>query len=191
MSKFTEADFENPPINWVPAIVLLSTPLLAIILVPWYLYHYDLSPMVWVLFSFFMAWTGLSITAGYHRLFSHKAYEAHPAVKAFLLIGATLAVQSSAFDWCSGHRLHHRHVDDEMDDPYSAKRGFWFSHMDWMLHKYPSGQYDYKNIPDLKKDKMLALQHKYYGIWVVLANVVIVGGAGGRLIHNFIHKKIP
>lgn len=171
-------DFENPPINWVPAIVLLSTPILAIVLVPWYLWTYGVNPAVWTAFAFFMAWTGLSITAGYHRLWAHKSYEAHPIVKYFLLLGATLAVQSSAFDWCSGHRVHHRHVDDEYDDPYSAKRGFWFSHMDWMLHKYPSGQYDYKNIPDLKKDKLLTLQHKYYGFWVVLTNFVVVGGVG-------------
>ncbi|MDO4896088.1 MAG: fatty acid desaturase [Moraxella sp.] len=171
-------DFENPPINWVPAIVLLSTPILAIILVPWYLWTHGVNPAVWTAFAFFMAWTGLSITAGYHRLWAHKSYEAHPIVKYFLLLGATLAVQSSAFDWCSGHRIHHRHVDDEYEDPYSARRGFWFSHMDWMLHKYPSGQYDYKNIPDLKKDKILTLQHKYYGFWVVLTNFVIVGAVG-------------
>ena len=171
-------DYENPPVNWIPAIVLLSTPLLALLLVPWYLWTHHTTPALWIAFSFFMAWTGLSITAGYHRLWAHKAYDTHPIVKYFLLLGATLAVQSSAFDWCSGHRSHHRHVDDEFEDPYSARRGFWFSHMDWMLHKYPSGQYDYKNIPDLKKDKILTLQHKYYGFWVILTNVVVVGAVG-------------
>ena len=77
-----------------------------------------------VAFAILMAWTGLSITAGYHRLWSHKSYEAHPVVKYILLLGATLAVESSVFDWCSGHRSHHRHVDDEYDDPYSSRRGF-------------------------------------------------------------------
>lgn len=181
--------FDNAPINWVPAIVLLSTPILAIILVPWYLWTHGTNPTVWTAFAFFMAWTGLSITAGYHRLWAHKSYEAHPIVKYFLLLGATLAVQSSAFDWCSGHRTHHRHVDDEYDDPYSSARGFWFSHMQWMLKKYPSGQYDYKNIPDLKKDKVLTLQHKYYGLWVVLTNVVVVGIAGlitGDMLGTFL-----
>ncbi|UXZ05413.1 acyl-CoA desaturase [Moraxella nasicaprae] len=181
--------FDNAPINWVPAIVLLSTPILAIILVPWYLWTHGTTPAVWTAFAFFMAWTGLSITAGYHRLWAHKSYEAHPIVKYFLLLGATLAVQSSAFDWCSGHRTHHRHVDDEYDDPYSSARGFWFSHMQWMLKKYPSGQYDYKNIPDLKKDKVLTLQHKYYGLWAVLTNVVVVGIAGlitGDMLGTFL-----
>lgn len=172
------ANFDNPPINWTPAIVLLSTLFLALTAVPWYLYAYGVSGAVWAWFVVFMVWTGMSITAGYHRLLAHKTYETHPAIKYFLLLGATLAIESSAFDWCSGHREHHRHVDDEFDDPYSARRGFWFSHLGWMLKKYPSGEFDYKNIPDLKKDKILQLQHKYYGFWVVATNVGIVGLLG-------------
>lgn len=178
MSKYTESDFQNPPINWVPAIVLISTLLLSVTLVPWYLWKYGVSASVWVAFVFFMVWTGMSITAGYHRLMAHRAYETHPVIKYFLLLGATLAIQSSAYDWCSGHREHHRHVDDVHDDPYSAGRGFWFSHIGWMLKKYPSGQFDYKNIPDLKKDKILDLQHEYYGFWVIATNVIIIGALG-------------
>lgn len=181
--------FEQAPINWVPAIVLLSTLFLAITIVPWYLWTHGVGMGVWVAFAILMAWTGLSITAGYHRLWSHKSYEAHPVVKYILLLGATLAVESSVFDWCSGHRSHHRHVDDEYDDPYSSRRGFWFSHMGWMLRKYPSGQYDYKNIPDLKKDKLLALQHKYYGFWVIATNVVIlamIGWITGDMLGTFL-----
>lgn len=181
--------FEQAPINWIPAIVLLSTLFLAIAIVPWYLWTHDVGMGVWVAFAILMAWTGLSITAGYHRLWSHKSYEAHPVVKYILLLGATLAVESSVFDWCSGHRSHHRHVDDEYDDPYSSRRGFWFSHMGWMLRKYPSGQYDYKNIPDLKKDKLLALQHKYYGFWVIATNVVVlamIGWITGDMLGTFL-----
>ncbi|MPW74365.1 fatty acid desaturase [Moraxella catarrhalis] len=181
--------FEQASINWVPAIVLLSTLFLAIAIVPWYLWTHGVGMGVWVAFAILMAWTGLSITAGYHRLWSHKSYEAHPVVKYILLLGATLAVESSVFDWCSGHRSHHRHVDDEYDDPYSSRRGFWFSHMGWMLRKYPSGQYDYKNIPDLKKDKLLALQHKYYGFWVIATNVVVlamIGWITGDMLGTFL-----
>ena len=181
--------FEQAPINWVPAIVLLSTLFLAITIVPWYLWTHGVSMGVWVAFAILMAWTGLSITAGYHRLWSHKSYEAHPVVKYILLLGATLAVESSVFDWCSGHRSHHRHVDDEYDDPYSSRRGFWFSHIGWMLRKYPSGQYDYKNIPDLKKDKLLTLQHKYYGFWIIATNAVvlaIIGWITGDMLGTFL-----
>ena len=163
--------FENAPINWIPAFVLISTPLAALLIVPYYLWTHSVSWQVWAIFAFFMAWNGLSITVGYHRLWSHRTYQAHPIVKWFFLIGGTLAVQGSVFDWCAGHRLHHRHVDDIYQDPYSAKRGFWFSHIGWMLKNYPSGHYDYKNIPDLKADPVLVAQDKYYALWILLANI--------------------
>ena len=181
--------FENAPINWIPAFVLISTPLAALLIVPYYLWTHSVSWQVWAIFAFFMAWNGLSITVGYHRLWSHRTYQAHPIVKWFLLIGGTLAVQGSVFDWCAGHRLHHRHVDDIYQDPYSAKRGFWFSHIGWMLKNYPSGNYDYKNIPDLKADPVLVAQDKYYALWILLANIGLpalfgwmVGDVAGTLV---------
>ncbi|ELA08065.1 delta-9 acyl-phospholipid desaturase [Moraxella macacae 0408225] len=185
----SHSDFDHAPINWVPAIVLISTPIVALFLVPYYLWTHSISWQVWAVFGFCMAWSGLSITAGYHRLWAHRSYQAHPLVKWFWLIGGTFSMQSSVFDWCSGHRMHHRHVDDTEQDPYSAKRGFWFSHLGWMLRNYPSGQFDYKNIPDLTADKVLQIQHKYYGFWTVLANFGIpmllgwlVGDVVGALI---------
>jgi stearoyl-CoA desaturase (delta-9 desaturase) len=53
-------------------------------------------------------------------------------------MGNSAAIQNSILNWASGHRTHHRFVDDVDKDPYSAKRGFWFSHMGWMLRNYPS-----------------------------------------------------
>ena len=85
--------------------------------------------------------------------------------------------------------MHHRHVDDIYQDPYSAKRGFWFSHIGWMLKNYPSGHYDYKNIPDLKADPVLVAQDKYYALWILLANIGLpalfgwmVGDIAGTLV---------
>ena len=176
-----EFEFTKAPINWIPATILVATPIAAAIITPWYLFTHEVSAPVWGVFGAFMVWTGISITAGYHRLLSHRAYKAHPVVKNFLLLGSTLAVQGSAFDWVSGHRTHHRHVDHRLDDPYSAKRGFWFSHMGWMLRNYPSGKFDYKNIPDLTKDRTLQIQHKYYGLWVVALNVGMVAAIGWLL----------
>ncbi|HCT72945.1 MULTISPECIES: fatty acid desaturase [Psychrobacter] len=173
-----ELEFQKSPINLVPAIFLIATPIAAAVITPWYLLTHQVSAPVWGVFGAFMVWTGISITAGYHRLLSHRAYKAHPLVKNFLLLGSTLAVQGSAFDWVSGHRTHHRHVDDRMEDPYSAQRGFFFSHIGWMLRSYPSGRFDYKNIPDLTKDKVLQIQHKYYGLWVLATNVAMVAAVG-------------
>lgn len=176
-----ELEFTKAPINWIPATILVATPIAAAIITPWYLFTHQVSAPVWGVFGAFMVWTGISITAGYHRLLSHRAYKAHPIVKNFLLLGSTFAVQGSAFDWVSGHRSHHRHVDDRLEDPYSAKRGFFFSHMGWMLRNYPSGKFDYKNIPDLLKDRTLQIQHKYYGLWVAALNIGVVAAIGWLL----------
>ena len=150
------------PINWPALIVLTLTPLAALVLIPWYAWSHDFSMAAWVSFVIVLALNGLSITAGYHRLWSHRAYEASWPVRFVLMIFGTMTVQNSILNWSSGHRNHHRYVDDLDLDPYSAKRGFWFSHIGWMLRDYPSGHLDYKNSPDLLKDKMVMFQHNYY-----------------------------
>ena len=68
--------------------------------------------------------SGMSITAGYHRLWSHKSYDANSFVKVVLAIGGAMSLQNSILHWCSDHRIHHKHVDDNQHDPYSAKKVF-------------------------------------------------------------------
>ena len=107
--------------------------------------------------------SGMSITAGYHRLWSHKAYDANIFVRVVLAIGGAMSLQNSILHWCSDHRIHHRHVDDNDHDPYSAKKGFWYSHIGWMLREYQIQRYDdYSNCRDLQKDAVVMWQHKHY-----------------------------
>jgi stearoyl-CoA desaturase (Delta-9 desaturase) len=107
--------------------------------------------------------SGLSITAGYHRLWAHKAYDAHPLIKGLFALGGALALQNSILHWASDHRVHHKHVDDNDRDPYSAGRGFWFSHIGWMMREYQANRYeDYSNCRDLQKDKVVMWQHRHY-----------------------------
>ena len=128
-----------------------------------------------VLFFF----TGMSITAGYHRLWSHKTYEANIVVRVILAVGGAMALQNSILHWSSDHRVHHRHVDDVNDDPYSAKRGLWFAHIGWMLREYQANRYsDYSNCRDLQKDPVVMWQHKYYLPIVLAANFLITGFLG-------------
>jgi stearoyl-CoA desaturase (delta-9 desaturase) len=104
----------------------------------------------------------MSITGGYHRLWAHKSYDAHWSLKLVYLTFGTMALQNSVFIWASGHRTHHLNVDDVEKDPYSIKRGFWFAHIGWMLREYKSGKPDFANIPDLRRDPLLAFQHRFY-----------------------------
>lgn len=163
-TEITENQFDpaNAPINWPAAVTLWATMIAAIILVPTYAYFNDYSTAAWVTFFVLALANGLGITAGYHRLWAHRAYKANVVVRFILLFFGTMAVQNSVLVWCSGHRRHHRHVDDRYEDPYAATRGFWFSHMGWMVRSYPSGKDDFSNVPDLLEDPMIRFQHKYY-----------------------------
>jgi len=135
---------------------------MAVIVVPWYGFTYGYHAAAWVCFTLLVGANGMSITCGYHRLFAHSTYEAHPALKlAYLLFGA-MALQSSALNWSADHRIHHRYIDDPERDPYCARRGFWFSHIGWMLRHYASGERDPTCTRDLQRDKLVMWQHRYY-----------------------------
>jgi stearoyl-CoA desaturase (Delta-9 desaturase) len=120
--------------------------------------------------------TGMGITAGYHRLFSHCGYKAHVAVRFTLAMLGGAAIQNSAIAWCSDHRYHHAETDTD-GDPYDATRGFWYSHMGWIFFRSVRGE-AYANVADLRRDPILAWQHKHYYFSLAAANVVLVALAG-------------
>ena len=166
------------PINWPASITLLGTPIAAAILIPLYAYHHDFSVSAWLSLFFLLAFSSLSITAGYHRLWAHRAYEAALPLKILLMIGVNFAVLYSILFLASCERTHHRHVDDIEHDPYSIKKGFWYAHLGWMIRNYPAAEPDYKNAPDLLNDKLVMFQHKYYIPLVIAVHAVILGGIG-------------
>ena len=166
------------PVIWTNVLMFSLTFAAAAILVPWYGLKYGFTAADWTVFAFILTANGMAITGGYHRLWAHRTYEAHWTLRLFYLVFGTMALQNSAFAWCSGHRAHHLYVDDEERDPYSARRGFWFSHIGWMLRDYPSGRPDFANIADLKKDPMLAFQHRYYVPLAVAINFGLPLAAG-------------
>ncbi|HEY6824531.1 MAG TPA: fatty acid desaturase [Steroidobacteraceae bacterium] len=168
---------------WANVLMFALTFAAAVALVPWYGLTHGFSTADWGVFAFFLVANGTAITAGYHRLWAHRTYEAHWSLRLWYLLFGTMALQNSVFAWCSGHRRHHLHVDDEERDPYSARRGFWFSHIGWMLREYPSGRDDFSNIPDLKRDPLLQFQHRYYVPLALLANFGLPLAAG-LLFHD-------
>lgn len=170
---------KKPPLIRLNIAVFTITTLVAVVGIPlWAIYSgIGWNEVIVAVVLFF--YTGMSITAGYHRLWSHKTYQAHPIVKVFLAIGGAMAVQNSILHWCSDHRVHHRHVDENDADPYSAKRGFWFSHIGWMLREYQAKRYsDYSNCRDLQKDKVLMWQHNYYLPILLISNFGITAFLG-------------
>ena len=152
----------KPPLLPINVAIFVVLPLAALVLVPaWGVYHgYDAFQWLWALAFLYL--NGMSITGGYHRLWAHKAYEASPALRWFYAFWGAGALQNSILIWASDHRRHHRHVDDNEQDPYSAGRGLWFSHMGWMLRDYKSNEADFSNARDLQRDPIVMWQDKHY-----------------------------
>lgn len=159
-------NWEKPPINWTVAGFFILTNLTVLTVIPWYGLTHGFTGSAWALAGFFWLLNGVGITAGYHRLWSHRTYEAHWLLRLFVLLAGSMALQNSLFIWASRHRDHHKHTDDNDRDPYSAGLGLWFSHMGWMVRDWPSSDVDFSNIKDLQADPMLRWQHKHY--WTIV-----------------------
>jgi stearoyl-CoA desaturase (delta-9 desaturase) len=173
MNTESQVCAERAPINWVTTTVFTATPLAALVAVPWYGFTHGYSLTAWVLALLMLFASGMSITAGYHRLWAHRAYQAHWSVRLVLMLFGAQALQNSILIWASQHRTHHRFVDDVERDPYSAKRGFWFSHIGWILRNYKSGENDFTNARDLERDPMVMFQHRYYLPVALGMNIVL------------------
>jgi stearoyl-CoA desaturase (delta-9 desaturase) len=155
--------FRNIPfqrINWTTSTFLIGTFILALTAVPAYVWFFGINWFLVALFVVMAFATGMSITLGYHRLFSHFAFQAKWPVRLFTLLFGAAAFENSVLQWASEHRRHHKHVDDHDDDPYAISRGFFYAHIGWLLFKlHNDGPYD--NVSDLKKDKLVVWQDKY------------------------------
>ena len=160
-------------INWLNTIFLVSTPILAVVGVV--LHWFSFGAPGWteaiMFFAFYYA-CGLSITVGYHRLFSHRSHDASwPLVLFYSVFGAG-AFQNSIIEWCSDHRNHHKSTDSDKD-PYSASRGFWHSHVGWILVEEDTFKNDFANVKDLAASKIIAWQHR---------NIFLIGAFSGIIL---------
>ena len=143
--------------------------------------------------------TVLGITVGFHRLFTHRSFEAKRGVKAVLAVLGSMAVQGPLLEWVALHRRHHQHSDGH-DDPHSPHahgggvkgvlRGIWHAHIGWLFKPYAAGWQRY--VGDLAKDGLLRRISKLFPLWVLLG-LIIPSVLGGLLtmtwvgaLHGFI-----
>ena len=146
--------------EWPNVIYLVASPLIAVTLVPYYLYSQGFDWKIW-LFAFVLGCaTSVSITGGYHRFFAHRSYSARTWVKVFYLLLGGASFQGSVLKWATDHRRHHRYVDTEKD-PYNINQGFWYAHIGWLMVE-DDPTYKGQFAQDLLSDKWVYLQHKYY-----------------------------
>ncbi len=163
-------------VDWITSSFLIGTALTALIGVPIYLVKVGLDWFQFAMFFFFVTATMMSITVGYHRLFSHLSFKAKIPVKFFTLVFGACAFENSCLNWASDHRLHHKHVDHD-EDPYDISKGFFWAHIGWLIFKLNPEQ-PMDNVADLRKDKLVMWQHKYVH-WIGLFVGLVIPTALG------------
>jgi len=144
-------------VNWINVSQLVVTPAYGIIMA-------TRTPLRWqtaLLAIFYFWWTGIAVTAGYHRLWSHRSYNASAPLRYFLAFGGAAAIEGSARHWATQHRAHHRYIDTNKD-PYSADKGLVYAHMGWLVFKEPKENIGKVDVSDIKEDPIAAWQHKHF-----------------------------
>ncbi|MDO8462037.1 MAG: fatty acid desaturase [Deltaproteobacteria bacterium] len=165
---------------WTNVLFLTLSPLVAVVGVSIYLFYHGLQAGDLWLFFVMLTLSGFAITAGYHRYFSHRTYECHPILQFLYLIFGAAALQNSVLHWASDHRCHHLYTDQERD-PYNIKKGFFWAHMGWIFYQYKPDR-NFETIPDLKINKLVLWQHRYYmpiGIGIGFVLPTLIGFAYG------------
>ncbi|CAH1167015.1 unnamed protein product [Phyllotreta striolata] len=131
--------------------------------------------IIWI--AILIVTTGEGITMGAHRLYSHKSFKATPFLRFLLIIFQTMAGENCMYVWVRDHRQHHKFSDTDAD-PHNATRGFFFSHIGWLMsRKHPLVKEKGKSIDmsDLEADPLVMWQKRHYkSLYFIAAFIVPV-----------------
>jgi stearoyl-CoA desaturase (Delta-9 desaturase) len=208
----TSSTLERPPAEPVRGVVRLTEAqlrvqrriTLALTVLPlvgdgvavWQLWGTGLSVLNAVIAAYFYSATGLGITVGYHRLFTHRSFRAVRPLKIMLGIFGSMAVQGSLAQWCATHRRHHLYAD-KYGDPHSPHLaqaaglkgvvlGLWHAHTGWLFGEETTSEQEY--VPDLLADKDLVRISRLFPVLTVVSfalppviGLAMTGSLGGAL----------
>jgi stearoyl-CoA desaturase (delta-9 desaturase) len=156
----TSLEEEKLPISWI-GVAFFGTIHGLALLAPWF---FSWSAL-WLALSLHWLFGSIGICLTYHRLLSHRSFQVPKWLEYILATIGTLALQGGPIFWVGGHRQHHAHTEDFDRDPYSAKRGFWWSHCLWLLY-HRGGVFDYeiykRSAPDLARDPFYRWLNRYF-----------------------------
>lgn len=139
-------------------------------------------------FLLFYLIVGLGVALGLHRYFSHKSFNAHPALAFFLGAAGTMSFQGSIYRWVADHRRHHAHTDESGDvhspvtDPWGVHRdglrGFWHAHVGWMFDGTVTDKSVYGH--GLMNDPVISFFTKTHSLWLLMS--LVLPGAFGYVL---------
>nr|CAH7767489.1 unnamed protein product [Callosobruchus chinensis] len=118
----------------------------------------------------------IGINMGAHRLYAHKAFKAKLPLRIALVMLDTIAGMYTVYYWVRDHRQHHKYSDTDAD-PHNSSRGFFFSHVGWLMSKKHPAVIEYGKtiqISDLEADGAVMFQKKYYlPLYIVLNSMIV------------------
>ncbi len=137
--------------------------------------------------------TGLGVTVGFHRLFTHRSFETKRGVRAVLAVLGSAAIEGPVISWVADHRKHHAFSDEE-GDPHSPHvdhggglrgtlRGLFHAHLGWLFVHTQRGSKE-RYAPDLLRDPVIRFVDRTFPLWVVLGLALPFGlgvALGGTL----------
>ncbi|XP_072744270.1 acyl-CoA Delta(11) desaturase-like isoform X2 [Anoplolepis gracilipes] len=159
-----KSDFFNFKTDIIWYIVLQVALLHGIGIYGIFTFNYLENPMttLWIIGMYIISNFGVS--AGAHRLWSHKCYKAKLPLRILLLICFSACAQSTICKWMKNHRMHHKYCDTDAD-PHNTQRGFFFAHVGWVVVKEhlefteKSKQLD---LSDIMSDPVVAFGEKHF-----------------------------
>jgi stearoyl-CoA desaturase (delta-9 desaturase) len=167
--------------------VFVVVPLLALVAAVPFAWGWGLGWTDVALAAVFYVISGLGITVGYHRYFTHGSFKARRPLRVALAVAGSLAMQGPVIKWVADHRRHHAFSDKE-GDPHSPwlfgtgagalARGFWHSHMGWLFDRDLTNEQRFT--PDLLADRDITRVDRLFGLWAV-ATLLVPALLGGLL----------
>jgi len=193
-----KSDFEDEPASLAQQIIVgvfVGVPMLALVAAIPFAWGWGLGWHDVVIAAFFYWLTGLGITVGYHRYFTHGSFKAKTPLRVALAVAGTMAMQGPVITWVSDHRKHHKYSDREGDphspwrygnDAKALAKGLVYAHILWLFDPNQTSQEKFS--PDLLADKNIARVDKLFAplVGVSLLGPALIGGLWGMSWHGAI-----
>jgi len=177
-----EVFMQTSPLFWKRVIVLVTVtvPFLATILAIVSLWKRAVQWSDLELLVTIYILTGLGVTAGFHRMLTHRSFRPHPVVKCVLLILGSMAIEGPALLWAANHVKHHAHAD-RPGDPHSPLEGFFHAHFGWFFREPDADPQIYCR--NLVADPLVVFISRTFFLWATLSLVIplAIGGWTGLL----------
>lgn len=161
-------------------LVVVVVPLCATVFAMWLLWSRAVHWSDVILLVSMYTLVALGVTAGFHRMLTHRSFQPHPVVKFILLMLGSMALEGPAIEWAATHIKHHAQADRE-GDPHSPVEGFFHAHMGWMFKDGTADPNLYCR--NLVNDPMVSFMSRTFLLWAILSLIIpfAIGGWTGLL----------